>query len=189
MKRFLSFLLLCSACLAGVQAQHIEYKWYGIYGEVDYAHLINVNSEDTASFNGFTAICGFQFRKEVGVGLGVSYLKDPTDAYSQMPIFIELRSHYLSSRLSPYSAIQVGYSFPLKTTNGGKYAITVKEGGVTFALLAGGRFAITQKFGVNLFAGYQMIMLNKVEHQFLNVPAEEHASLLHNIKFGVGLNF
>lgn len=198
--------MLCSACFVGLQAQHIEYKWHGIYVEADYAYMLNVNRineddeflthmpnynpyPDKVNFNGFSAVCGFQFRKEVGVGLGFNYLNDPTGAFSQIPLFIELRSHYLPSRLSPYTVIQAGYSIPMKTTNGGSSAITVKEGGVSFALLAGGRFAVTRRFGINAFVGYHILMMNKVEHNFNGVCAERTSILLHNIKFGVGLNF
>lgn len=190
MKKILSIILLCSACFVGMRAQHIEYKWHGIYGVVDYAYMTNVNPQsDKTSLNGFSGICGFQFRKESGIGLGISYVSDPAGAFTQLPIFVELRSHYLESRLTPFTAIQAGYTIPSKTSNGGSEAITIQEGGVTFAFIAGGRFAITRTFGVNLYVGYHLMFMNQVERCHYGQLAENMPTLFHNVKFGMGFNF
>lgn len=181
--------MLCLTCPFGMWAQHVEFKWHGFYGTVDYAFMTNLNTKtDKVSFNSFNGTFGWQIRKESAVGIGVSFLHDSKNAFTQIPIFLELRSHFLSSRLSPFSAVQVGYTIPIGTSSAGPEAISVKEGGVTFAILLGGRFAITRTIGINAFVGYQLLHNNQVERKVDNMLAMREPVLLHNLKIGVGIN-
>ena len=191
MKRFL--LLLASVAVFGAaQAQHIEFKWRGFYVCGGYDHAMNLNKtpyEDQVAFNGFSVAAGFQFRKETGLGLGASYMHDATGAFSQLPIYVELRSHYLRSRLTPFTTIYVGYSIPLGSSSGGTESIQVKEGGITSGANVGVRFAFTRKFGVHAYVGYQELYMTKVNRKVNGRLAETQPLLLHNLKFGVGVNF
>ena len=115
-------------CLCGTAAaqRHIEYKWRGAYVVVDGSYVMNLNRSTSTStivsvadtMSGFAlgVSGGFQFRKEAGVGLGVTYLLDPTGAFTQMPIYAELRSHFSRSRLTPYAVLQLGYTLPRALT-------------------------------------------------------------------------
>lgn len=191
MKRIL-LLLAAVAVFGTAQAQHIEFKWRGFYVAGGYDHAMNLNKtpyEDHVAFNGFTVASGFQFRKETGLGLGVSYMHDATGAFSQMPIFLELRSHYLRSRLTPYTTIYVGYSLPLGSSSGGKESIQIKSGGVTSGANVGVRFAVSRTFGVHAYVGYQELYMTKVDRKVAGRLADTQPLLLHNLKFGVGLNF
>lgn len=184
-------LIAATFVFSAAMAQHLEYKWHGIYGAIDYSYMKEV-SNINPSFNGFTGVFGFQFRKESGVGIGVSYMADPMGSYSHLPIFLELRSHYLRSRFTPFTSVMLGYAIPLGTTGlptleGETLKIT--EGGVHLGLRAGARFAITRTFGFNFFVGYRMSFMNEVEHSFEGLRAELRPAQLHIVEFGAGLNF
>ena len=104
-------LLAAVATLTAAQAQHIESFWHGLYGVAGYDFSTNINKtafSDKATFHGFYAVGGWQIRKESGIGLGVEFLKDPSGAFTQLPVFIEVRSHYLRSRISPFTSVFVG---------------------------------------------------------------------------------
>lgn len=190
MKHRIAFFVLCLVCLSGVQAQHVEFKWHGLYGVAGLDYMTNLNRDDhEVSLMGLSAVMGWQIRKESGIGLGFSYLKDSKGAFSQMPLFVELRSHYLRNQITPFSAVQVGYSFPINSSSSGSEAISIKQGGLMFAVELGARYAITRLMGVNLHVGYQLLMMNEVERQHVGMPADRSSQLLHNIKVGVGFNF
>ena len=128
-------------CLAGtaVAQRHIEFRWHGLYcvGDVSYAFNVNRSSEtgiaDTVSgfIPSFSA--GYQFRKEAAVGMGFSYLADPTGAFTQLPIFVELRSHFMRSQLTPYTVLQVGYTLPLGSSSEPP-SVKIEEGGLYLGL-------------------------------------------------------
>ncbi len=191
MKR-IALLLVAVVSFAAAHSQHIEFKWRGFYITGGYEYTTNLNKtfyEDKVAFNGFMLSGGFQFRKETGLGLGAAYLNDPSGAFSQLPIFIELRSHYLRSRLTPFTSIYVGYSIPLGASSGGRESIQINRGGVTSGANAGVRFAVNRKFGINAYVGYQELYMTRVNRKVDGKWAEGQPLLLHNLKVGVGLNF
>lgn len=188
-KLLLSLALLLAGCVAIAQ-EHIEFKWYGLYNVVDFSYGKNVNSKyDAASLSQLTAVMGFQYRKETGVGLGVTFMHDGTNAYTQLPIFIELRSHYLRSRLTPFTVVRAGYSLPLGESSGGADAVSIKKGGAYFGLEVGGRYAISPKFGVSAHLRFSLVNMNDVEFCENGVVAERHGVLFHVIGGGLGINF
>ncbi|KWW31177.1 MAG: hypothetical protein AUK63_450 [bacterium P3] len=190
MRQRITFAVLCLVCLCGVQAQHIEFKWHGLYGVVEFDHLSNLNRDDhEVALNGVSAVVGWQVRKESAIGLGFSYLGDPTGAFSQMPVFVELRSHYLRSRLTPFTVAQAGYSFPTNSASSGSEAVRIEKGGMMFAFAVGGRYAVSRTLGVNLHVGYQLLLMNEVERRHAGAPTDRSSQLLHNVKVGLGLNF
>lgn len=173
---------------------HIWFKEYGWYGVVDLFGASDI-SDEKASVFGISASGGFQTTRATGFGIGFSYINDKTNAYSHLPIFIELRSHYSSRRLAPFSVLSVGYSLPKSSTQKNMLgSLKVLHGGVMFGLRLGFRFAYDRKLAFNAFAGYQGQSLY-VERK-LN-PTEEipdginkkEPVLLHFISYGVGVNF
>ncbi|MBQ1408879.1 MAG: hypothetical protein IIY87_03885 [Bacteroidales bacterium] len=185
--------------------QHVEFKYYGFYSVVDFTRMFClphfsgqyqdpvtgtiVGFNDKYNLNGITAVAGWQWRKETALGLGFSFLNDPLKSFSQIPVFVEFRSHYLRSRISPFTCLQLGYSVPFGSKNPVESYTRIVEGGITFAFSVGARFAIKQRFGINLYAGYQLIQLNSVERGFNGVAATCMPELYDNIKFGLGVNF
>lgn len=173
---------------------HIEFKYYGFYSVIDYTFMTNLNKVhgeyiDDYVLNGITAVAGWQWRKESAVGLGFSYLNDATGSFSQIPVFLELRSHFLRNRVTPFTAVQLGYSIPFGSKNAELDYTRIDEGGITMGFSAGIRFAIKQKFGLNVYAGYQLIQNNSVERGFNSVAATRLPELYHHVKFGLGVNF
>lgn len=213
MKKFFLSLLLLTAVVAKTaevwaqssSPQHIEFKYYGFYCVVDYTHMFCftnfsgqymepttgqvIGFNDNYNLNGVSAVAGWQFRKETALGLGFSYLNDPLKAFSQIPVFLEFRSHFLRNRLTPFTSAQVGYTIPFGTKSTGVEYTRINEGGVTFAINIGLRFAIKQRLGINVYGGYQMIQLRSVERGFGGVAGTCMPELYDNIRFGMGVNF
>ncbi|MBO7489530.1 MAG: hypothetical protein J6T88_04550 [Bacteroidales bacterium] len=173
---------------------HIEFKYYGFYSVIDYTFMTNLNTVhgeyvDSYALNGITAVAGWQWRKESGIGIGFSYLNDAQGSFSQIPVFLEFRSHFLRNRITPFTAVQMGYSIPFGSKNAAVDYTRIDEGGITFGFSAGARFAISPKFALNLYAGYQLIQNNSVERGFNSVAATRLPELYHHFKFGLGVNF
>lgn len=202
MKKILLIALLCLG-MGGAYAEnqantivppHIEYRSYGVYGILDFTHYFTLTEVEAlpefSGFNAFNAVLGFQVRKETGLGLGFTYLSDPTGGLNQMPVFVELRSHYTRGRLCPYSVVSVGYSFPTGSFSGGQASVNIVTGGVNFGLTAGARFAINRNLGVSLHVGYKMLSMRDVRVNDAPLTAAyDEPMLLHNITAGIGLNF
>ena len=190
MKLRIAFIMLCLAATTGVQAQHIEFKWHGLYGMVDYSYMTNYNTNNyKATFNEFNFVAGWQVRKETAFGFGFSYLHDPSGAFTQMPLFVEYRCHFLDSRISPFAAVQAGYSIPTGSSSGGPDAISITQGGMSLSITTGARYAIMKNLGINIHVGYQALMMNEVEQMRDNILVKKEGQVLHNIKIGVGINF
>ena len=187
-------LLAAVAALVAAQAQpkHIEPYWHGLYGVAGYDFATNVNKtafSDKATFHGFYAVGGWQIRKESGIGLGVEFMKDPTGAFTQLPVFVELRSHYLRSQLTPFSTVYVGYSIPLGSTSGGDNAVKINEGGVIWGVNVGARYAFNRNLSVDAYVGYMGMRLNKVGRWENGKLGIDRPLLLQNIKAGVSINY
>ena len=186
------------------QASHIELKYYGFYCVVDFTSVMHFEAEngqyidreglmhsfkDQYTLSGITAVAGWQWRKESAIGLGFSYLNDPAKSFSQIPVFIEFRSHFLRSRLTPFTAVQMGYSIPFGSKNPVEEYTRIAEGGITFGLSAGVRYAFTPRMGINFNIGYQLIQCNDVERGFMDVAHSSMPELYHNLKLGLGFYF
>ena len=172
MKKTLLAIAILGALCGAVQAQrHVEFRWHGAYIVGDLSYGVNLNREveeggvvgDTLSAFMPTFSAGFQFRKEAGVGLGFSYIADPTGAYTQLPVFVELRSHYLRSQLSPYSVFQVGYTLPLgMSSTPNPIGNKIEEGGLYVGIELGGRYAFNRSTAIAIHASYRLLQSNKV---------------------------
>ncbi len=197
------FLLVAVVSLMAAQAQqHVEFKWHRMYGVAGYEFSSNINPihfdldeganleyGTKATMHGIYAICGWQIRKESGIGLGVEFLKDFAGGLTQLPVFVEVRSHYLRSQLTPYTSAYVGYSIPLGFYGTGAAYTKIEAGGPTFGLNVGGRYAFNRKMGISAFIGYQLITLRKVGLYADGVLHITQPVTMHNFKAGVGFNF
>jgi len=178
MKKIVIAIVAIVALCGAAQAQrHIEFRWHGVYVTGDASYGFNLNRTldecDTipsvlnAFMPGISA--GFQFRKEACVGLGFNYVADPTDAYTQLPVFVELRSHIMRSQWTPYGVLQVGYTLPLGTSSAPEpVSSTIDEGGLYFGLEVGARYAISRSTAVALHAGYRLLQMNKVSRYVMD---------------------
>lgn len=198
MKKKLILAAVALLCLCGTAAaqHHVEYKWRGPYFVVDGSYLLNINREaglngraDTLNAVNVSIVGGFQFSKEAGLGLGVTYVADPTGALTQMPVFVELRSHFMRSRLTPYTVIQGGYCLPLgSTSEPPKREIT--EGGLYFGFSFGGRYAIDRGFAIGLHVDYKMMQSSKFSrYDMSNVIELSDPIVMHTIGGGLSLYF
>ena len=185
--------------------KHVEFKYYGFYCVIDYTHMMCLSHQtgqyldpssgsivytnDKYNLNGISGVVGWQWRKESALGVGFSYLNDASGSFSQIPVFVEFRSHFLRNRVTPFTAVQLGYSIPFGTKNKVAEYTKIDEGGITFGIQAGARFAISPKLGINIYAGYQLIHINSLERGFNEVATSRSSELFNNIKFGLGVNF
>ena len=184
-------------CLCGTAAaqRHIEFRWRGIYFVGDASYMFNVNrSVENGISDSVSAVVpsfsgGFQFRKEAAVGLGFSYVADPTGAFTQLPLFIELRSHFSRSQLTPYAVLQLGYSMPLGASSEPP-TVKIEEGGFYLGVEAGGRYAFSRSFAIGGHVGYKMLQSNKVmRSDAMNVPLLTESVVLHMVGAGISFYF
>lgn len=182
-------------CLCGTAAaqRHIEYRWRGIYFVGDASYVMNLNRSagenglaDTVSGFMPSLSGGFQFRKEAAVGLGFAYLSDPNGAFTQLPVFLELRSHFMRSQLTPYVVLQAGYSLPVGASS--KPPVTkIDEGGLYLGVEVGGRYAFNRTVALGLHASYRFLQSNAViRHDAANKPMLTETVVLHML--GAGLS-
>ena len=184
---------LCGTALA---QRHIEFRWRGIYFVGDGSYVFNLNRSPNESgladtVSGFMPSFsgGFQFRKEAAVGLGFAYLADPTGAFTQLPLYAELRSHFTRDRLTPYAVLQVGYSLPVGASS--EPPVTkIDEGGLYLGIEFGGRYAVTRSFAVGAHLGYKLLQSNKViRYDLANEPLLTETVVLHMLGGGLSLYF
>ena len=185
--------LLC-LCGTAVAQRHIEYKWRGFYSVVDGGYLYNLNRTpgingcaDTLSGAWMGLSAGFQFRKEAGVGAGFAYVYDPNGSYTQLPVFVELRSHLMRSRLTPYVAVQGGYSLPVGASSP---TVKITKGGLYFGAEFGGRYAIDRGFAIGAHIGYKFLNAAELTRYEANgtVSSADPMSL-HLLNAGLSLYF
>lgn len=185
-------------CLCGTAAaqRHLEYKWRGFYATVDASYGMNLNRAvgdngiaDTVSMFGMGFSAGYQFRKEAAAGAGVMYLVDGTGAFSQMPVFFELRSHLMRSRLTPYTVLQAGYSLPVGASSEAPNVIKITSGGLYFGVSVGARYAIERTFAVGAHVDYRMLQSTEVTRNYTNGPQLADPVILHMLSGGLSLYF
>ncbi|MBR1798328.1 MAG: hypothetical protein IJ761_00305 [Bacteroidales bacterium] len=192
MKKIIVVLLFTIISASAVMAQsRVAFKWHGFYSVLDYSHGFNVNrSVDTITANMLSFVAGYQFRKEAGVGVGVTYFADTKDGFTQMPFFIELRSHYLNSRITPYSAFQLGYCIPMGTERSEPPVTKIESGGVYFGAELGARFAIERSFAIGIHVGFKALQSTEiVRRDAQNVDAVKEVAQLNVLDFGISLHF
>lgn len=180
---------IVSLCGAAQAQHHIEFLWRGIYlvGDVTYGFNLNRSLDEfdtvatklNALMPGISV--GYQFSKETGVGVGFNYVADPSGAYSQLPVYAELRSHILRDQLSPYTALQIGYTLPVGASSVADPVSTkIEEGGLYFGLEVGARYALSHTTAVAGHIGYRLLQSNLVSrsdihaHPILAVPVTMH---------------
>lgn len=193
-KSFIAAVVLLCLCGTTAAQRHIEFRWRGIYFVGDGSYMMNLNRSandnghaDTVSGFMPSLSGGFQFRKEAAVGLGFSYLADPSGAFTQLPVFAELRSHFTRSRLTPYAVLQVGYSLPVGASS--KPPVTkIDEGGLYLGVEFGGRYAINRTVGLGFHASYRFLQSNAViRHDLQNKPMLTETVVLHMVGAGLSI--
>lgn len=203
MKKAILLLMTVVGLMAANAQQHVEFKWHRMYGVAGYAFTTNINSlqysygssddpqvfNDKASIQGVYAVGGWQIRKESGIGLGVEFMKDMSSGYTMLPVFVEVRSHFLRNQVSPFTSAYVGYAIPLGFSGMGADYVKIDQGGATWGLSVGARYAINRKMGVSAFIGYQGIFLNRVNFYHEGGLEVGEPRLMQNFKLGVGFNF
>lgn len=183
-------------CLFGTAAaqRHIEHKWHGFYAVVDGAYMHNLNrapglngETDTLGGAWMGLSAGFQFRKEASVGGGVAYVFDPQGAYTQLPVFVEIRSHLTRNRLTPYFVLQSGYALPV---GAGSTTVKITKGGLYFGAEFGGRFAVERDFAIGLHLGYKLLNSTELTRYEADGTFKRNDSMtLHVLNAGLSLYF
>lgn len=176
--------------------RHLEYKWRGFYATLDFSYGMNLNRTpglngigDTVSAFGLGFSSGFQFRKEAALGAGVTYISDATGAFTQMPLFLELRSHFMRSRLTPYTVLQAGYTLPVGSSSEAPDVIKITKGGLYFGFSLGARYAIERSFAIAAHVDYKLLQSNEVTRNYASGPNLADAIVLHMLSGGVSLYF
>ena len=137
--------------LMPLQAQ--DYCSKGYRGHVDAGYSVGVGDYDFGRFELSTSH-GYQFNPYVflGAGMGVHFMSsyatdaapitlDTRDSQVDVPLFANLRIHLLNRRFTPLIDAKCGY---FVTHNGGLYA----------SAAVGGRYALSDRYALNLTVGY-----------------------------------
>lgn len=173
--------------------QHVLFREYGFYGTASYTMLTNLNRKNYAvTLNGVALSGGFEIRRQTCVELGFAFLADNSGIFTQVPIYVALRTHYLDKRITPFTEIHAGYSIPLKKTginsNGNK--MMLEEGGLSTGVNVGARFSFSRHLAVNLYVGWHLLMTNQYKvYEEEGLPKLEDAWAAQNFRFGLGLMF
>lgn len=183
--------LLCTVNV--VFSQHASFREHGFYGTASYTLLTNLNrSNYSFLLNGVNLTGGYMIRPKTCVEVGVGFLGDSKGVFTQVPVTLGLRTHYLDNWITPISELYAGYSIPLKKTgtnsNGDK--MHIDQGGVTVGVNAGARVTVSRKLAINAYVGWQFFMYNEFE-----VFDQNNQTLLkdswapHCFRFGLGVMF
>jgi hypothetical protein len=178
-----------------VSPVHIEFKYLGLYGVTDLMCAYDLT--ESVLLAGLNFSGGWQFSKHTGFGVGVSYLSDPDGVFTQMPLFVELRTHYLRNQLTPFTTLSAGYTLPMGKRGGpADYKREVIQGGMMMGISVGARYAIHRFFSINAYVGYQMHSirvrreLNPGSDPYGNEYSKNEETVFQNmIKVGFGINF
>lgn len=93
-----------------------------------------------------TIINGYQFNPHLSLGLGTGLNFYIEEERISMPLFADLRVSFLDKRVSPYIAMNLGYSFDL--TN------DFEPSGLLFLPMGGVRFKFSEKMSMNIGLGF-----------------------------------
>ena len=178
-----------------VLPKHIEFKHYGPYCVTDIAMAYDFTEK--VFLKGINISGGWQWRRQSGFGIGVSYLADGEGVFSQMPVYAELRTHYLRSQVTPYTSLTAGYTIPMgKKNNSNEFQREVISGGVMVGLSVGARYAFNRNVAINAYVGYQLhsLRVQRVQNADLDTDELDYSKMeetiiQHMIKFGFGVNF
>lgn len=196
MKRLLSILALLSLLTPALMAQYPHFREWGFYGTASYTMMTCFKhykaTHPPVTLNGVQLTGGFQIRRQTCVELGVAFLAHNRNTFTQVPITIGLRTHYLDRRLTPFTELYAGYALPLKKIGSPNDHTTMKVNtmGVTAGLNVGARYTVTRRFCLNLYIGWNLYMTNSYTiYNSDNLPFEEGSWLAHNFRFGLGAMF
>ncbi|MBO7200938.1 MAG: hypothetical protein J6V54_06030 [Bacteroidales bacterium] len=178
-----------------VLPKHIEFKHYGPYCVTDIAMAYDFTEK--VFLKGINISGGWQWRRQSGFGIGVSYLADGEGVFSQMPIYAELRTHYLRNQVTPYTSLTAGYTIPMgKKNNSNEFQREVIGGGVMIGMSVGARYAFNRNVAINAYVGYQLqsLIVRRVQNADLDTDELDYSKMeesiiQHMIKFGFGVNF
>ena len=192
MKKIALFLALFCTINVAV-CQRSLFREYGFYGTASYTMLTNLNRADYSfMLNGVTLSGGFQIRPKTCVEIGVGFLADNNKVFTQVPVTIALRTHYLPTRLTPTTEVFAGYAIPMKKEglNSNGHKMHIDQGGVTAGVNVGARYAFSRHVAVNLYVGWHFFMTNEftvttTEKQ----PVIREAWAAHCFRFGLGVMF
>lgn len=171
----------------------IEQRPTGFYGVVNVGGTYAFLKDNNTSLIGAEFIGGYRWSLYSSIGLGLGLYRESENLHSHIPVFIELRNYFTRNRLSPFSTINIGYSIPNgRVSNVGQMQTGVVRGGALVGFSLGIRYLFTKRNGISLFVGYTGKQETIEEHIELNIKekvSREVPNFLHQLKFGLGINF
>lgn len=178
-----------------VLPKHVEFKYHGAYCVADIAMAYDFTEK--VFLKGINLSGGWQWRRQSGFGIGVSYLADGEGVFSQMPIYAELRTHYLRNQVTPYTSLTAGYTIPMgRKNNSNEMQREVISGGVMIGMSVGARYAFNRNVAINAYFGYQLhsLRVQRVANADFDTDDPDYSKIeesiiQHMLKFGFGINF
>ena len=136
-----------------VQLTNTEEERLGWFNSTYFAVLAGVLEEDLILGFGLNNEIGYQFKRQLGLGLGFGI-----DIYSMgagerlFPVYGIVRGFLSSKKIAPYYNLALGYSFGVKSK---VFEITEAEGGILIHPSIGLRLGTANGAAVHLNMGYK----------------------------------
>lgn len=132
-------------------------------------------------------IMGYQFKRMVGVGLGMSYdAYDLEDGESILSVFGHYRGYLSKSIVAPYLGLNAGYGFALANKSQG---VTTAEGGWMIHPEVGLRLGANEKSNFTIGLGYRLQDAYYVQERPFNGNIEYRNVTYQRFLFSLGLLF
>ncbi len=137
---------------------------------------------------GVQTINGYQFSPYIsaGIGLGINI----HSRLFLLPVFVGVRGNFLPGRVTPFVAIDAGYSYTRQEIIGGSILTNDNKGGLLFSPAIGVKFYVVPKMALNLSLGFRYQEVETKEYYYGNNYGNgEYAYIANelrqfNLKFG-----
>jgi hypothetical protein len=165
-------------------------KSKGYYGIVSIGATYFPERGGGSPMGSITVINGYQFSPYLAVGGGVGADISANNIYNA-PVFLDIRSHFLKGKTTPYIALAVGYNATIDKNKDyysySSHRQTLKHGAI-FAPSFGVKAWMSKKAAISVSLGYKLI----TTRQYINIYSysnDMETMLSHSVTFMIGIHF
>lgn len=130
---------------------------FGYKGIVETGFQIGVGKfkDDRVKVN---VINGIQINPHLYIGQGLGFRYYIESDVVAMPIFVDIRTHFINRKISPYFSLDIGYTLNASDDFSGM--------GLIVAPTAGASFKFTKNFGLLVGLGYEMQKADTISYYY-----------------------
>ncbi len=163
-------------------------KVYAIPENCYYCEHLGQRKENLAV--SLRTVHGYRFFPYLFVGGGVGFDRYTAIFQSYVPLFVRLQSEFLKKKITPFVAVDAGYSFLVQFSKQENIVYTKNEGGVYVAAMGGVKVYTRSRAAVSFQLGYTMHRSATVFH-YQNIQDFYYTinRTLQRMSVGVGVSF